>query len=387
MGSYANLTDSGFTYLDYPTTLATKQNEYLALYPSANLDPSTQDGQFLAIEAQAIYDTNQLMAAVLQSLSPTFASGVQLSNEVLINGITRNVATNSTVNLTITGVAGTIINGASAKDANNIVWNITNGVIPVGGSVILVATCAVSGAITALANTITVINTPIAGWSTVTNVYAATAGAASESDSALRQRQAVSVAQPSQTNLTGVLGGILAIIGVVRAKVYENYTTATDSNGLPAKSICAVVDGGDGQLIANTIAQRKTIGCQAYGTTAYTAADSQGVIMPISYTPASYTQIGFMISIQPLANYTSQCVIDIEAALVAYINSLGIGATVYYSRLFTVINQYGAAENNQYFINNVSFGVVGGSYGTSNVAIAYSAAAACISTNITITAP
>jgi uncharacterized phage protein gp47/JayE len=96
---------------------------------------------------------------------------------VKINGITRKVATNSTADLLLTGTAGTTITNGSARDKNGIIWNFPASVsIGVDGTVLVTATCANSGAVAALAGTITTINTPTRGWTTVTNPAAATVG-------------------------------------------------------------------------------------------------------------------------------------------------------------------------------------------------------------------
>jgi uncharacterized phage protein gp47/JayE len=66
--------------------------------------------------------------------------------------------------------------------------------------VLVTATCANSGAVAALAGTITTINTPTRGWTSVTNPAAATVGAPAETDAELRIRQGQSVALPPSSH-------------------------------------------------------------------------------------------------------------------------------------------------------------------------------------------
>lgn len=120
------------------------------------------------------------------------------------------------------------------------------------------ATCANSGSVAALADTITTINTPTRGWMSVTNPAAATVGSPVETAAELRIRQGQSVALPSITPFEGVDGAIAGIAGVTRHKLYENDTGVTDSNGLPPHSISA---------IAQTIRGNKGQGTSTYGTT------------------------------------------------------------------------------------------------------------------------
>jgi uncharacterized phage protein gp47/JayE len=114
-----------------------------------------------------------------------------------------------------------------------------------------------SGAVAALAGTVTGINTPTRGWTSVTNPLAANVGAAAETDAELRVRQGQSVALPSLTPFDAVDGALANISGVTRHKLYENDTGSVDINGLPAHSISAIVDGGDATTIAQTIRGKK----------------------------------------------------------------------------------------------------------------------------------
>ena len=58
----------------------------------AVLTPDSQDGQLLAVFAQAIYDNGQALIAIYNSFSPATAQGAGLSSLVKINGLARDVA-------------------------------------------------------------------------------------------------------------------------------------------------------------------------------------------------------------------------------------------------------------------------------------------------------
>lgn len=386
MGVLATLDSSGWNYSDYPTTLAYVQNIFTTIYGSdIYLGADSQDGQLAAAFAVAMYDNNQTFASVINSLSPVYAQGTQLSSEVLINGITRQPATNSIATVTLTGAIGTIISGASAKDTNGIIWNITDGVISNTGTIDLFATCSISGAITALPNIINNINTPLFGWSTVNNALAATTGQNAESDYALRLRQQVSVSIPSLTMTDGLLGGLLSIPNVTRAKVYNNPTNTTDINGLLPHSVSAIVEGGDGQIIANQINLRKTIGCYTNGTTSYNVTDGQGIVDIINFSILGYDDLKMAISITALSGYVSTTIALIQNSLISLIYGLEIGEDVLYSRLYTAANLNGSALGLTYNITSLKIGLLSGSLGTSDIAISYNQAARILAINIPIT--
>lgn len=128
---------------------------------------------------------------------PEVGHAPALKATVKINGIVRKGATNSIVDLLLTGSAGTTIMNGTVKDTNNLIWRLpASVVIGVDGTMTATATSSNSGAVAALAGTITTINTPTRGWASVTNPAAATVGAPAETDAELRIRQGQSVALP-----------------------------------------------------------------------------------------------------------------------------------------------------------------------------------------------
>jgi len=387
MGALSNLDTSGFSYADFPTHLTYVQDIFRNIYgQDIYLEADSQDGQLCAAFATALYDTNQTMAQVINALSPVYVQGAQQSSAVCLNGIQRLPATASTATLTLGGAAGTIISGASAKDTNGYIWDIATCTIGSGGTVTALATCETVGAITALPNTITTINTPIFGFNSVTNASAATTGLNTESDSALRQRQLYSTAISSITVLAGLYGALLAVTNVTRAKVLENATATTDSNGLVPFSICAIVEGGATQDIINTIGLRKTMGCNTNGTTSGTYTDAYGMNTPIKFFMVAYTPIYISISMHQYAGYTSTIATEIQNSLIAYINSLAIGQTVPYGRLWTYANLLGATDSLTYSITALTLGTSASPTGVIDVPIAFNYASQITASNIAITA-
>ncbi len=308
------------------------------------LTPDSQDGQLLAVFASAINDTNQAAIAVYNSYSPTFAIGAGLSSVVKINGISRMVPSNSTVAVTIVGVAGTVITNGIVGDANKNLWNLPATVtIPLTGTIIVTATAQKLGAITAPPGSVTGIYTPTRGWQSVTNAGAAVLGAAVETDAALRQRQTLSTALPSQTTLDGIFAAVASVPGVQRSTVYENDTEVTDANGLLAHSIAAVVLGGDTQAVAQAIASKKPPGIQTQGTISEIVVDPLGLSSTINFYPLTQVPLTVSIVIKALPGYSSNTVPFIAASVAQFINALSIGEFSYVNRLFAPANLEGDA--------------------------------------------
>src|ERR1700749_1957290 len=196
----ATVSATGISAPNFAAVYAYLVAQFQSIYGAdAYLGNDSADGQWIGVIAQAISDCNSAAIAVYNSFSPTTAQGNGLSSNVKLNGLTRITGSFSTVPVTCIGVAGTVINNGQAQDGNGHFWGLPGTVtIPNSGTITVSATCTTIGAITAGANTITSIATPILGWQTVNNASAATAGNGVETDAQLRIRQANSVALPSQ---------------------------------------------------------------------------------------------------------------------------------------------------------------------------------------------
>jgi len=388
LGLSATVTAQGISAPDYQTILSTLTSYFLQIYGSdAYLDPDSKDGQMVALVALAIHDANNTAIQVYNAFSPATGQASALSSNVKINGITRKVATRSTVDVLLKGVTGTTITNGSARDKNNIIWNFPPSVsIGIDETVLVTATCANSGAVAALAGTVTTINTPTRGWTSVTNPAAATVGAPAETDAELRIRQSQSVALPSITPFEGVDGAIANVGGVTRHKLYENDTGVTDNNGLPPHSISAIVDGGDVTEIAQTIRGNKGQGVSTFGTTSITVPDSYGNPHVIKFSRSTNVPIYVAITIKAFTGYTSQIGEQMKQAIADYINTLSIGDSVLLSRIYSPANLGVVSGGNARFydITDLLIGKASGTVAAANVTIAYSESASCDVANISV---
>lgn len=345
---------NGISAPPYSDIYQSLQTSFQSIYGTdAYIDPDSQDGQLLAIFAKAQSDSNDSTIGAFLSFSPATAQGAALSNQVKINGIARNVASNSQVILRVVGQVGSIITNGVASDALSQRWLLPASVtIPPAGFIDVTATAQELGAIQAAINTITTITTPQLGWQSVTNPSAASAGAPVETDAALRRRQAVSTALPSQTVLDGILGAIYAVTGVTQVKIYENDTDATDANGQPEHSIAAMVIGGTSTDIANAIIVKKTPGAFTYGTTAVTVTDPvSGIPYIIRYTVPTPVPLSIAITIKALAGYTTAIGDQIKQSLADWINGLGIGTRSDLGRLYLPAQFYGGVGSSTFEVN------------------------------------
>ncbi|WP_034946137.1 baseplate J/gp47 family protein [Erwinia oleae] len=389
LGLSATVTAQGISAPDYQTILTTITGYFQQIYGTdAYLAPDSKDGQMVALVALAIHDSNNTAIQVYTSFSPSSALGDALTRNVKINGITRKSATKSTVDLTLTGTAGTTITNGSVKDQNGVIWNLPPSVtIDAGGSVTVTATCANSGAVAAVAGSISLINTPTRGWTAVSNASAATVGTAAETNAQLRVRQSQSVAIPALTPFESVDGAIANVTGVTRHKLYENDSGSADSDGISGHSIAAIVDGGDVTEIAQTIRGKKGQGVGTYGSTTVNVPDTYGNPHDISFSRSVNVPVYVFIALKVFSGYTTQIGEQIKKAVADYINSLTIGDDVLLSRIYSPANLGVVSGGNSryYDINSLAIGKSVATTSASNISIAFNESASCNVENIAIT--
>jgi uncharacterized phage protein gp47/JayE len=399
----AIISDSGVTAPDYPTILSGLQDGYRSIFGSdVNLDADTQDEQQLAIFARAIYDSNQSVIAAYNSFSPNSAQGTGLSNLVKINGLKREVPSNSQAVVDIVGAVGTVItNGIIGDNLNlNTRWALpATVVIPSGGTISVTATCTELGSTAAALGTLTQILTPTRGWQSVTNASAATAGNPVEVDATLRQRQTASTALPSLTVLGGIYAAIANLSGVTRLQVYENDEDTADADGISPHSIAAVVLGGDATEILTSIASKKSPGTGTDGTTTGVIIDPHGVPETIRYYPLTVKPVDVGITIKALTGYTSTTGDLIKASVAQFLSTLDIGEDSYYLRLVAPANLEGeaavaatglsqqalAAFSSTFTVTIVTQAFHGNSKSAQNLTLAFNEAASGDVANIVLT--
>jgi uncharacterized phage protein gp47/JayE len=381
----AQIGPSGITGPSFADIQSSLIASFEAIYGSdVLLTPDTQDGQWIAVLASAFHDMNQLFIAIYNGYIPSFAIGAALSSLVKINGIQRQVATNSTAVLSIGGVSGTVIAAGVAIDSQQQMWNLPPMVtIPLAGTVDVLATAQNLGNLLAAPGTIAGIVNPQFGWQTVTNAASAIPGVAIESDASLRRRQTISTSLPAQTPLGAIAAAIANIPGVSRSIVYENSTGSPDVNGVPGHSIAVVTQGGNSTTIATAIETKKSPGTGTFGTTTIVVNDPAGLPISINFFVLTLTQVYVALTIRPLAGYVSSTGLAAAAAILAFINALAIGSPVYYNQILAVGGLIDTPVGNTFTIIGMTLGFAPSPIGTANLAIAYNSAAATAAANIT----
>lgn len=382
----AQITAAGISAPSYDAAYLWLVAQYQAIYGTdVILTADTQDGQWLAILAQAITDVNAAAIAVYNSFSPVTAQGTGLASVVKINGLQKKIASNSSCPVTITGTAGTTISDGLVKDDAGLTWSLpTTVVIPAESSIVVTATCQTAGAVAAAVGSITTIATPTRGWLSATNAAAASPGSDGESDAALRARQSRSTALPAVTPMESIAAAVEQLPGVTRVNYSHNDTGITNDDGVPAHSFCLVVEGGDASAIAQTIAANK-LGAGTYGSISRTVIDSRGVPSIIKYDTPTGKRIVVDISIKPLPGYTVGIGNAIISAVAAYITGLNIGSEVDLNNVIAAaIDGAGARSTFRLPPGNLSMCIYGDSLAAADIPIAFNEDATCATSDVSL---
>ena len=345
-----NVTENGIKAPSYAEILEYFQEKGKAIFgQDVDLDADTQDGQLIAIFAQAISDVNAQAIATYNQFNPNTAVGVGLDSAVKTNGIERHVATNSTVDLVLIGQAGTVIdNGIASDDAG------TNWLLP--------------------------------DWQSVNNPNQAVVGVAVETDAQLRTRQARSTELASVSLWEGIVASLLNLEGVTRVSGVKNDEDEPSQDGIPGHTIAMIVDGGDVDEIGKTIFLKKGEGVGTYGTTNTTYIDSFGFPNVIRFSRPTIVNVYVTLTITPSSTYISTVADEIKQRIADYINGLAIGESVNIARVLSnAVKDCTTGVDDRFDVTAIVMGEASWSQTAASIPIEWNEAASCDVDQIAVT--
>ena len=159
-----------------------------------------------------------------------------------------------------------------------------------------------------------------------------------EDDATVRSRIAGALAARGAGTLDAVEAAVKACRWVRDAKVYVNDTNATDSLGIPAHSLAAVIFAGDGPAVAKAICDTKAPGVGTYGNTYEDVTDAGGHMQRINFSRTAVRRVYAYMTIRLLAGCDEEAVTAaVTAAVNSYINDqLGVAEPLIIPRLYAV---------------------------------------------------
>ena len=273
-----SLTASGLTIEQLSDIINDLTTGYTTIYgPDINLESNTPDGQMMNIYATALEDNLELLQVVYNSFSIVNAFGVQLDNMFALNGMQRQQGTYTIAYVNVTVSQALTLNGLDALASNpNItvfqvadtggnIYQLQNSYSFSGSGTVTLAFQAQNiGQVLTTSNTITVINTPVIGVTSVNNPTTANdiIGTNEETDIQFKVRQGLSFQLAATGPADTIRAQLLNTPGVIDAFVPENDTTSV-VGGVAANGIQVIVNAPTvpAATIAQVIYSKKPAGC------------------------------------------------------------------------------------------------------------------------------
>lgn len=214
------------------------------------------------------------------------------------------------------------------------------------------AQCTLYGPTVAPAFTLSNIDTPVVGLDRSTNPTDATVGRNTETDAELRVRSVIGQKSRGASTVESIRARLLEVTSVTQAIVFQNETLLVNSDGLPAKSFRAYVQGGLDADIFQAIWLNKPAGIKSDGTVAGTITDTQGLTQNVAFERPVVKPVYITVKIySDVAKFPSNGAALVRTALETFVNSLQIGSDliVYPSLIASLTSIIG--------INDVEIGV------------------------------
>lgn len=362
------ITDKGYELTTQNEYFEQERAAYLAIDPNWNLDTSTIDFLKIAKDAELFSYVDEMIKASYDARDPNLAKGYNLDVLCALTGFTRSPGTATTVELTLSGVPGTIVPiNTSFKDIKNHTFISTATVtIASDGVATVQAICTEKGAIPINVGEVNQISVVIGGLQSVTNRTVGKTGTNKDSDAVTRLKRNRSVGASSANQADSFYSSIYAVENVRDARVYENRTGSANVDpvknpyGLPAHTVAIVVDGGDDDEVARAIFDKLTVGVNMHAVGTEVSKDVRSLKYPahiehITYSRPLEVPITLTITVQDVNNNCPDQLALQEIVRQAYIDyaegkliedgqgfmakGYSIGESVPYAQMFTPINK------------------------------------------------
>lgn len=310
--------------------------------------------QFNFIVAEAIAECWEQAYQASTVRDPLKAKGVILRGLIQLNGLLAKFGSYTQINIEVTGLANaTIPKGSLISDTSNSVIYSIDQTITIGstGKATGTATALTKGPLNPNVNTIIVIKTPTYGWTNVKNTGVVVVGAEPQTDDELHLEQQRATSNTAYRQIDAIYSGLLNVPGVEFARVYQNTGMTTDSRGIEAKSVAAVVVGGTNEDIAQAIDKKSANINSFFGTTSVDVTDNQGQVNKIKFSRPTNVEIDVEISITVTNSSlfpasTQEAIDQIKNNIISYAQynlqateGFAPGVDVVRTRLYTPVNE------------------------------------------------
>jgi uncharacterized phage protein gp47/JayE len=198
---------------------------------------------------------------------------------------------------------------------------------------------------TAPAGTLTVIDTPVSGLTSVSNAAAAVLGIAPESDPDLRARRTAELEAQGEGGIDSMRADLLRVLNVTDAFVFENNTDAVDADGLPPHSVECVVLGGTDADVAQAVFSKGAGIATFGGVTVATVKDLAGGLHTVNFSRPTEKDVWVTVELtKDTGTYpadgdtqVAQALVDFAAGVLSLGKGYRVGDDVITAKLYAAI--------------------------------------------------
>lgn len=330
------VTSVGFVLKSLQNILAELNSDMLAnISQGLDVSPLGPDGQRNAIYARQEAALWEILQVIYDALDPDRAEDGLLISLCKLTGTVPQGATPTLVACNCALVAGTVLASdgtvaASVVGKPDVLFfplanaDGTNFAAPTTGTFSVQFAAQNPGPVPVNANTLTVISTPVTGWSSVNNPLDGKVGLPVDTNETLRLRRAAELAAAGSATVSGIRADLLQLVDsngnalISACTVNQNEGDVVDGNGLPPHSVeCIVVApiSTTANQIAQGIFNAKGGGPASYGTSSGTAVDAQGHTYTVKYSTPTLRPVYLIFALATNASYAGNAAFSASVAL------------------------------------------------------------------------
>jgi hypothetical protein len=337
------VTPTGFNRPTQREIIALMEQDQLAEMDSdLDVSPDGTLGQLNGIYSRPIDKLWQELETIFHAFDPDAAEDLLLTFLAKLTGTERRAAASSETPCTIVADEGTIIeagvNFASVAGKPDIRFTPKETFTAVGAGPYnnVIFRSEETGPVEAPAGFLTVIATPVSGWTSITNSGDATGGRVADEDPTVRLRREQQLTRAGSSTLDAIRADLLAIDEIEHVEMFENVKDTSDSNGLPPHTYEAVIwDGSPPAASDDAIAQVLwDSNHRSFGSSSGTATDANGIAQPMRFTRSTAKQVYLIFDMDVDGAFVDA---DFRAAVAEQANAIhNTGADVFATRLIAL---------------------------------------------------
>lgn len=327
------VTDKGFVRKPLSVILDSINSKFIGAFGDTfDISPESPDGQVIGIVSDEIYQCWNQAELVFNAYRPGAMQGIGLDNICELSNTIRYVDQPTAVTVVCGGSSGVNVPAGSIVSDGTMKFT-TQTDVELPGDVTVKANT--TGAYYVAPNTITKIETPISGWTSVNNPDEGQTGITYEEDPALRARRDKTTAVSGSATVEAIYAA-LADLNLNYIRIRDNDTGAAIGSQ-PAGTVYVVIQGGTKNDIACRIYGAKTGGVPTFGSEVITIKDSKGYPHDVKFSRPSAQEIFVKGTFKRRAGSnvsSNDTILTLQQAAVDYLNNLQPGEPVVWSYLF-----------------------------------------------------